>query len=365
MKRTNTAAWHPNTKRWYIAVQKDGVRKFFYSSTPGRTGQRECNAKADAWLDENLDGSVTANDMIRRWLEDVKVTTGPSNVRQISYFSGYISDVIGRMKMSYINEGHLQEVITKAYAKSHLSEKTLKGLRAAISQFIKYCRKYKTTTLTTEDLTIPTTAKKSTKRTLQPDDIKKLFTETEYRDGEEEWYIYAFRFQCAVGLRPGELMALENGDIEGNILHIRRSLNSFGQITYGKTKNAQRSYILPRVALDVLENQRNFLEKNGVKSDFVFPDRRGERTLHTNYSKHWYKFRDYQGIERISPYELRHTFVSMNKSAGKELLSPIVGHSAFMDTFGTYGHYISGEAERTAEIINENLERYIGNDVGF
>ena len=35
-RRTNTAAW--NGKRWRIDVQKDGTRKSFYSSKPGRTG---------------------------------------------------------------------------------------------------------------------------------------------------------------------------------------------------------------------------------------------------------------------------------------------------------------------------------------
>ena len=33
---------------WRIDVQQDGKRKSFYSSRPGRTGQREANAKADA-----------------------------------------------------------------------------------------------------------------------------------------------------------------------------------------------------------------------------------------------------------------------------------------------------------------------------
>lgn len=50
-KRTNTAVWSETQKRWKLGVQKDGVRKWFYSSTPGRTGQREANKKADLWLD--------------------------------------------------------------------------------------------------------------------------------------------------------------------------------------------------------------------------------------------------------------------------------------------------------------------------
>ena len=53
-KRTNTAAWLPNQQRWQINVQKNGVRRSFTSSKPGRTGQREANAKADAWLDDGI-----------------------------------------------------------------------------------------------------------------------------------------------------------------------------------------------------------------------------------------------------------------------------------------------------------------------
>lgn len=45
-KRTNTAVWQEAYSRWRVAVQKDGVRRYFYSSTPGRTGQREANRKA-------------------------------------------------------------------------------------------------------------------------------------------------------------------------------------------------------------------------------------------------------------------------------------------------------------------------------
>ena len=63
-KRTNTAQWEEKYQRWRIAVQKDGVRKQFYSSTQGRTGQREANAKLMlGWkmiLQSRPDGSRTS-----------------------------------------------------------------------------------------------------------------------------------------------------------------------------------------------------------------------------------------------------------------------------------------------------------------
>ena len=51
-KRTNTARW--TGKHWRIDVQSNGRRRSFYSAKPGRTGQREANAKADAWLDDGI-----------------------------------------------------------------------------------------------------------------------------------------------------------------------------------------------------------------------------------------------------------------------------------------------------------------------
>lgn len=39
MKRTNTAKWVESAQRWQINVQKDGKRKTFTSTKPGRTGQ--------------------------------------------------------------------------------------------------------------------------------------------------------------------------------------------------------------------------------------------------------------------------------------------------------------------------------------
>lgn len=82
-KRTNTAFWVEKEKRWCIAVQKNGTRKRFYSSTPGRTGQREANAKADAWLDDSIrDGKKKVAALYAQWVEELKLTCGTSYVTQ-------------------------------------------------------------------------------------------------------------------------------------------------------------------------------------------------------------------------------------------------------------------------------------------
>lgn len=119
MKRTNTAVWREEYKHWRLNVQKDGVRKSFYSSTPGRTGQRECNKKADRWLDEGLVSSGTKVQVLfGQWLDELKISTGRSHWSQYEGYSRiWITPKIGQIKMEQLNEQHLQSVINHGYQK--------------------------------------------------------------------------------------------------------------------------------------------------------------------------------------------------------------------------------------------------------
>ena len=78
------------------------------------------------------------------------------------------------------------------------------------------------------------------KRTiLQPTALKVLFsvdTRTYYGKLVFDEYIYAYRFAVATGLRPGELIGLWYGDIKGNTVNLRRSINVHREQTTGKTK---------------------------------------------------------------------------------------------------------------------------------
>ena len=58
------------------------------------------------------------------------------------------------------------------------------------------------------------------------------------------------------------------------------------------------------------------------------------------------------GLEPVSLYELRHTFVSVVKTLPEGEIKPLVGHSQDMDTFGQYSHVLTGDAENTARAVN-------------
>ena len=86
MRRTNTAKWDEKTKRWKIYVQKDNVRKTFYSSVKGKEGQREANAKADNWLDNNIiDTNLKIKIAAEKYMSELRLTTSKGHWYQYEY----------------------------------------------------------------------------------------------------------------------------------------------------------------------------------------------------------------------------------------------------------------------------------------
>ena len=62
-------------------------------------------------------------------------------------------------------------------------------------------------------------------------------------------------------------------------------------------------------------------------------------------------------ITKVQPYELRHTFVSLNKDMPDGLKKLIVGHSKDMDTEGVYGHEMEGDQKKAAAYVDQAFNR--------
>lgn len=355
-RRTNTARWIESAGRWQINVQRDGRRRSFYSSTPGRKGQREANAKADAWLVDGLDNTnARVSTLYEQFIESQKESTGQSHWRGVeSRYKTHIAPEIGDKRIDKLTEQNLQDIINHAYARHGLAAKTLGNIRGDLVAFMRFCRRARATTITPEELKIPAGAKRPQKSVVPPADLLKLFNvETTLYRGKRvpEPYIHAFRLEVLTGLRPGEIIGLLWEDVKNGELHLQRAVNKFGEVTQGKNKNAVRCITLSALATAEIEAQRQLTGKEKT----VF-----EISSLQTYYKRWLRYLAANGMERVTPYELRHTFVSIAKQLPEGLVKSIVGHSQSMDTFGIYGHEIEGETEKTAERINAIFEGLLG-----
>ena len=346
-KRTNTAVWEEKYQRWRIAVQKDGVRRQFYSSTPGRNGQREANRKADIWLDTGVDPrGDRLEDLYRDWYTALEKTTGAGNCRNVeSRWRTRILPAVGMKRITSLTEQDLQDVVNDAY-KDGLSKKSLQSLCADMRAFCKWCRAKKLTTFNPEGLRVPAGARPKGKTVLQPDALTTLLTvdTTLYRGKRvQDDFIRAYRFQVLTGLRPGELLGLRWADIKGGTVYISRAVNVLGEQTQGKNQNAVRAFVLSDRARAVLEEQYQITGTE--ESVFCLKSE-------AYYYKRWQVYCKSNGIPPISAYEMRHTFVSVAKQLPEGEVKSLVGHSRNMDTFGVYGHALTGEAENAARDVN-------------
>lgn len=346
-RRTNSAVWQEAYSRWRVAVQKDGQRRYFYSSTPGRTGQREANRKADAWLEDGIVVKVgRVEDVYKLWLDGLKQTTSAGNWEPIeSRWRIWVLPIIGKKRVNALTDADLQTIVNKAHAAGK-SRKTLQLLAGDLRAFCKFCRKAKLSTYLPEDVQIPAGARLKGKKVLQPDDLVKLFSidTTLYRGKRvHDDFIHAYRFEVLTGLRPGELLGLRWADIKGSTVNLSRAINVKGIETRGKNENAVRSFVLSDVARAVLEAQRAIT--GHCESVFCLETER-------RYYKRWKVYCAANDLQPVSLYELRHTFVSVVKTLPAGEVKELVGHSEDMDTFGIYSHTLTGEDIATAQAVN-------------
>ena len=362
-ERKTEASWVESRQRWQINVQVDGNRRTFTSSKEGKKGKIEAEKKADKWLEEQTVSENTRCEiLLDAFFDHIKATTSKGNWRPLkSRIENHIKPIIGAKKIGRLTENDLQRILDVGFVNG-LSKRGLKNVKADVTAFMKYCRKEKASKLFPENLTISKGAKRSQKTVADPADLKILFAKEESTYQCRpciDHYIHAYRFLVLTGLRLGELLGLKWDDIKGDKLTIRRALNDDNIFTEGKNDNARRPIIITGLAKEELKAQRQMLMQKGLLSPYVFPTPRGGPTSQDTFRSFWGRYREHNGLKKVTPYELRHTYVSVNKEMPEGLKKMVIGHSADMDTEGTYGHEMAGDLARAAEYSDAAFKKIL------
>lgn len=362
-ERRSEAIWLENRQMWLIKVQKDGVRKPFQSSTPGRKGKREAEALADEWLESGKD-DMSFTLAWKQFLDYQQAHGGTANYNNHeSIGRNYILPNIKATTISKIRPIQWQKCIDAAIDKG-LSRRTATNIKNSITAFLAYAdrQRWKTVELRKGDLRVDQAPPPAKKKILQPDAVEKLMTHStvEKRGKEyEAFYIHSWRFTVLTGMRRGEVYGLQWADLAGDVVTIARSINKLGEETSGKNDNAQRAVKLSDRAMQTISAQRAMLDAMGIHSKWIFPDEWGERSDPNRAYKQWQFFCRTHGIQS-SIHEMRHTFISMVKNdLPEQMIKDLVGHSVDMDTFGVYGHVVNAEQERAKRLMDATFDRLL------
>lgn len=365
--RKAEARWNDALNCWHIKVQKDGERRSFYSSLKGRAGKHEAEGLADDWLEANTAKDVTLKQAWEQFLETKKPPLRKQETYNKAESHGrvWILPIVGEnKKLSRITPEMWQKVLNSMVTGDTVAAKrSIVNMRATITGFCKWAKNIKRWPVSIpEGLTIPTTAKRPKKvKILQPDGLRTLFS-----SDQELWrgkrqpspFIHAFRFTVLVGARRGEICGMQWKDIQGTDWYISRAINRLQEETDAKTEESERIVALHPRALKELAEQRKLF----VGSPWVFPDPDTGGHMNTNnFYKAWQRYCAANGLS-CSLHKLRHTFISYAKADVPEtLLKAMVGHTEDMDTYGIYGHDVSGDRARTAAILDGVFTKVLGN----
>ena len=160
-------------------------------------------------------------------------------------------------------------------------------------------------------------------------------------------------FMFTLGLRRGEVLGLQWGDIDFNnsIVSINRSVSYVSGIgtVVGtpKTENSTRVLPLPRMLYEVLCDYKNQERK---EDDFVFPSNTSSRCPRDPdaITKRVKRFTDRVGLPDMSPHDLRHSCATLLLQSGADIKSvqEIMGHA---DASTTLKYYVRTDIDQMRE----------------
>ena len=177
----------------------------------------------------------------------------------------------------------------------------------------------------------------------------------------EKWKYYVF-FNIAfyTGMRKGEINALKWSDIEGNTIHVRRSIAQKIKgkpivETPPKNKSSYRDILIPTKLVDILAHYKNIqLRKERFTDDFRVCG--GVSCLSdTSIENRNKAYSAAAGLPHIRIHDFRHSHASLLVNSGILIqeVSRRLGHTNVEITWNTYSHLYPKQESAALEILEK------------
>ena len=162
----------------------------------------------------------------------------------------------------------------------------------------------------------------------------------------------AIRLALSVGLRFGEMLALQWGDWSGHELSIQRQASDRnGHLTIKAPKRESvRTIPLSDSVVEALEQRnRDRMAEGLAGSEWIFPTRRGGIQYRANFAhKTWRPLIRAAGLKPRGFHHCRHTAASLMLNNGVPIttVARILGHRDPATTLSTYAHLMTSDLEQ-------------------
>ncbi len=284
---------------------------------------------------------------------------------QYEWAAGYMTELMGAVKLTNITPRHVQEFNT-ALRKKELSSRSRqvmgKALRNAMSMAVK--RGYIPRN-PADGVSIASGERETELNFWTADEARQFLASPAVQDDRLQ---PCWRFLLATGLRRGEVCALrwQDVDLPGKKLTVRQAVKIDGykvEIGTPKTRAAIRTVGLDVETLRILaawrEVQRAEMAFVGRKASLVFTEADGSMIHPQTLNGRFSSVAARSCASAIGLHGLRHTHATLALEAGVPLkvVSERLGHASIPVTADTYQHALEHLQHDAAEAIAAILHR--------
>ncbi len=320
----------------------DGTQKHVYGTSPAEVNRKAKEIERAFETGIDLSDRTTVAQWATKWVQEYKSGLRENTQRSIlRNLNLHILPVLGNMRMQDVKEVHCRAVMNPISKYSEdLQRKVLNILHQLFKTAIANGIVAKNPT---ENLEITPHAK--------PENQTQFLTTEQQRELLSRVTEPRARAFCALmlfcGLRREEALGVLWTDIEGNKLHVRRSLtfpvNQPDENRELKTTKANRAIPIPQRLKDIL----NETPKTALQ---IVPNAHGQEMTLSAFQRLWAHVEKSVSFH-VYPYMLRHSYASTlyRLGVGVKQAQYLMGHKDVRTTLNIYTHLENSDLRDATE----------------
>lgn len=327
--------------------------------------EREAREWRNAEVNNRRPGSIdsrglTLGQYLDHWLA-TRLNLRENSIKTYRAMIDYIKPLLGHVKLSRLSPAQI-EAWQAALLADGFSSVTVATARSILSGALKSAERKG---MVRSNVVAATDGPKQKRAKPYPLSVEEALRFVGASQGMRSGLLFEFSLAC--GLRPEEAIGLrwEDLDLSGarGSVRVRQVIHYLPgggwKIYEPKTDNSERCVVFPaELAAKLTEHRRTQLEQkmkvgqHWKQNDLVFCNGIGEPLKYETTLVHFKKIAKRAGLpEAVSPYALRHAFVTFSLVAGIDIktVSREVGHAKPSFTMDRYGHVLDEMHETAAD----------------
>ena len=361
-------------RAWYCVYRVGGQQKWL----KGGSTKKEAERVLTEIVNDINQGTyreikeIGFNDFTKLWIETyAKTKCKDSTIRSYEdAIKVHLVPYFGNIQLTHISPHSVQKYVSKKLAErkqdkdgnliSKLSPKTINNHLVPLKVMFKHAVRWEYLKENPALYVEKPRVEKEEMDFLTPDEVRFFLEKVTPK------YYALFFTAVLTGLRRGELLALQWGDIEftNNLIYIRRSLYK-GDFISPKSRSSIRKVVMSPTLASVLKQHK--LESQPNELELLFANEKGKTLDPDNLIRREFKpaLRRAE-LREVRFHDLRHTFATLLISQGENIkfIQSQLGHASIQTTLDRYGHLLPETHQEAGKRLDETLNFQEEND-GF